>query len=298
MFTNTIRAIRFGRSGVMAAAPKGEYLTNQQLAEIAPTIFKEERHSSRSERFEVIPTFQLLDGLRNEGFVPVKVQVGGSKDEEKRNFTKHLIRFRRMSDLTGSLTRVGDSVAEVVMLNAHDGTSSYQLHAGLFRLVCTNGMTVSDGDFGFVRVGHAGKDIMSKVIEGTYSVIDDAQRAIGMSRQMQEISVNVEEQRVFGEAALALRFDEAEKPEVTGMQVIQARRAADVGSNLWLTFNRAQENLVRGGLRFTHRNPTTLRVQHRETRPVRSADGDIRLNRALWVLAKEFANLKGQPVTA
>lgn len=283
---------RFGRGGIQLQAQRGEALSYEQIAQFAPTVFSTERHASRSERFQVIPTHELLTGLSKEGFVPVKVQVGGSRDEEKRAFTKHLIRFRRQDDLVGA-PKVGDSHPEVVLLNAHDGTSSYQLHAGLFRLVCLNGLTVSDQNFGSVKVGHSGKGVLDKVIEGTYRVLDDAVAALEGAQALRSVGLNRDEQRIFGEAALRLRFDEENLPRVEGTQVIRPRREADVGNDLWLTFNRAQENLVRGGLQYRHTNEETNRVTYRDTRPVNSADGDLKLNRALWHLANEFAKLKG-----
>ena len=289
---------RFGRGGIQLAAPRGEALSYDQIAHFAPTVFANDRHSSRSERFQVIPTHELLAGLAKEGFVPVKVQVGGSRDEEKRAFTKHLLRFRRQDDLTGA-PKVGDSHPEVVLLNAHDGTSSYQLHAGLFRLVCLNGLTVSDQDFGSVKVGHSGKGVLDKVIEGTYRVLDDAVAALEGAQELRGIELNRDEQRIFGEAALRLRFDEETLPrDITGHQVIRPRREADLSNDLWLTFNRAQENLIRGGLNYRHVNQETNRSTYRDTRPVQSADGDLKLNRALWHLANEFAKLKGHSVAA
>ena len=288
---------RFGRGGIQIAAPRGEALSYEQIAQFAPTVFANDRHSSRSERFQVIPTHELLAGLSKEGFVPVKVQVGGSRDEEKRAFTKHLIRFRRSDDLTGA-PKVGDSHPEVVLLNAHDGTSSYQLHAGLFRLVCLNGLTVSDQDFGSVKVGHSGRNVLDKVIEGTYRVLDDAVAALGHAQQLQTVAVDRDEQRIFGEAALRLRFDDETLPRINGSEVVRPRREADLAPNLWNTFNRAQENLIRGGLSYRHTNEETNRVSFRETRPVNGADGDLKLNRALWHLANEFAKLKGQAIAA
>lgn len=294
VFTLDRSVRRFGRGGISLVAQRGEALDYDRIARFAPTVFANDRHESRSERFQVIPTFQLLDGLRKEGFVPVKVQVGGARDENKRAFTKHLIRFRRVDDLTGP-AKVGDSHPEVTLLNAHDGTSSYQLHAGLFRLVCLNGLTVSDANFGSVKVGHSGKGVLDKVIEGTYRVIDDAVLAIDSARELAEVRLDRDEQRIFGEAALRLRFDEEAIPQIDGSTVVQPRRTADALPDLWHTFNRAQENLVRGGLPYTHRSETG-RVTHRDTRPVQSADGDIKLNRALWHLANEFAKLKGVQV--
>lgn len=288
---------RFGRGGIQIAAPRGEALSYEQIAQFAPTVFANDRHSSRSERFQVIPTHELLAGLSKEGFVPVKVQVGGSRDAEKRAFTKHLIRFRRQDDLAG-VPKVGDSHPEVVLINAHDGTSSYQLHAGLFRLVCLNGLTVSDQDFGSVKVGHSGRNVLDKVIEGTYRVLDDAVAALGHAQQLQTVAVDRDEQRIFGEAALRLRFDDETLPRINGSEVVRPRREADLAPNLWNTFNRAQENLIRGGLSYRHTNEETNRVSFRETRPVNGADGDLKLNRALWHLANEFAKLKGQAIAA
>lgn len=299
---NSFVSSRFGRGGVRASAHRGEYLTHEQLERIAPTIFKEERHSSRSEKFEVIPTFQLLGELEKEGFYPVKVQVGGSRDYEKRGFTKHLLRLRRRDDLTGA-PKVGDSFPEIVLVNAHDGTASYQIHAGLFRLVCSNGLTVSDDQWGSVRVGHTGKDVLGKVIEGTYTVLDNAVQALDQAAELRAISLTRDEERVFGEAALRLRFEEESLPKITGDDVVRPRRGADWAerdgrNSLWLTFNKAQENLVRGGLFYRHTSETTRRITDRRTRPVQSADGDLKLNRALWHLTKEFAALKGRALAA
>lgn len=291
VFTLDRTVRRFGRGGIQLQARKGEFLSYEQIAQFAPTVFANDRHESRSEKFQVIPTHQLLAGLQKEGFVPVKVQVGGSRDVEKRAFTKHLLRFRRLNDLTGA-PKVGDSHPEVALLNAHDGTSSYQLHAGLFRLICENGLTVSDQDFGSVRVGHSGRNILDKVIEGTYRVLDDAVVALDHAQELRAVALSHDERRIFGEAALRLRFDEETLPkDISGLEVTRARRDADVGNDLWLTFNKAQENLVRGGLHYRHEGENG-RVTHRDTRPVQSADSDVKLNRALWHLANEFAKLK------
>lgn len=281
---------RFGRGAVNLQAPRGEALTLDQIQQYAPTVFKDEAHSSRSERFVQIPTHELLGGMAKAGFFPVKVSVGGSSDVEKRNFTKHMIRFRRHSELSlGS--SVGDSVPEVVMLNAHDGTSSYALYAGIFRLVCSNGMIVADENYGSLKIGHAGKNTLDKVIEGTYTVINDATLALEHAQELKAIDLTPDEQALFGTAALALRFDKPEDYNIPGSEVVRARRSADLGSNLWLTFNRAQENLIKGGLSYDLTNAQG-KVSHRESRPVQSVDGDVKLNKALWALAQGYAQLK------
>ena len=57
------------------------------------------------------------------------------------------------------------SIPEIVLVNAHDGTSAYQLRAGLFRPLCTNGLIARIGDFGFISVPHRAS-VVADVVEG------------------------------------------------------------------------------------------------------------------------------------
>ncbi len=42
----------------------------------------------------------------------------------------------------------------LILLNSHDGTGSYQLMSGVFRIVCRNGLIVSEGEAHMIRVPH------------------------------------------------------------------------------------------------------------------------------------------------
>jgi hypothetical protein len=74
-----------------------------------------------------------------------------------------MLRLRREGQITGK------QVPEIILLNSHDGTSSYQMLPGLFRAVCQNGLVCGES-FGEVRVPHKG-DVVSQVIEGAYEVL-------------------------------------------------------------------------------------------------------------------------------
>lgn len=49
---------------------KERALTNDELIRYVPSVFSEDKHASRSERYTYIPTITLLDNLRTEGFQP------------------------------------------------------------------------------------------------------------------------------------------------------------------------------------------------------------------------------------
>ena len=113
-----------------------EPLTNEQLYRFAPSIFAQEKHGSRSDKYTYIPTIEVVNGLRKEGFQPFWAVQSRSRDENKRNFTKHMIRLRHENQIADR------EVCEIVLINSHDGTSSYQMMCGIFRLVCQDRKSV------------------------------------------------------------------------------------------------------------------------------------------------------------
>lgn len=270
-------ASRFNGNFLRSASP----LSDAQIMAVAPSIFAEEKHGSRSERYTYIPTGNVLQALRKEGFQPFFVCQTRSRDAGKREHNKHLVRLRHASQIAGA------EANEIILLNSHDGTSSYQMLAGMFRFVCMNGMVCGD-TLNDIRVRHSG-DIVDNVIEGAFRVLDDFDLVNDQKDGMKALTLNSGEQDAFARAAISLKYDTvtAAAP-ITESQVLRARRHEDHASDLWTTFNRAQENLVQGGLQA--RTATGKRTT---TRPVGSIDGNIKLNRALWVLAEEMRKLKG-----
>lgn len=282
------RMSKFGSGAIIVRSRGDDPLTLAEIEARTPSVFAVDKHESRSERFTYVPTIDVLGALAQEGFHPYEVRQGGSRDVAKRAFTKHLVKLRKVG---ARPSKVGDSVREVLLLNAHDGTSSYQLMSGLFRLVCLNGMIVSDGQAQHVRIPHKG-DIIHEVIDAAYTIVDDGARIDKAVENMQHIELSVGEQNAYAEAALHLRYAEDEVPALDPRRLLHPRRMADQGSDLWRSFNRVQENLEHGGIAYNQRSETTRRIAHRHTRPVNSIDGSVALNRALWTLTEKLRELK------
>lgn len=258
-------------------------LTDDAIRSVAPSIFAEDKAASRSERYTYIPTIQVLRGLAREGFAPFMVTQARTRDESNREFTKHMIRLRH-ADTLGEAA--GETANEIILVNSHNGSSSYQMLAGVFRFVCKNGLVVGEVQED-IRIPHRG-DVVDQVIEGAHRVLGDFD-AIDASREaMRETPLNEAHQHAFARAALALRFEPpAHTPApVTEAQILAPRRDEDSGSDLWSVFNRVQENAISGGL--VGRSPSGRRTQ---TRRIEGVDRSVALNRALWVLAEEMRAL-------
>jgi len=112
-------------SGTARVIRSDEPLTEDQMRAAAPSIFATGKHASRSERYTYIPTIDVLRGLRREGFEPFMVAQGASRMEGKTEFTKHMIRMRHAGQV-----QTKPEANEIILINSHDGASSYQMLAG------------------------------------------------------------------------------------------------------------------------------------------------------------------------
>ncbi|MCE9658294.1 MAG: DUF945 domain-containing protein [Burkholderiales bacterium] len=263
-------------------------LVEEQMRLAAPSIFALGKHASRSERYTYIPTIDVLRGLRKEGFEPFMVAQSRSRIAGKTEFTKHLIRMRHAGQAEPRGEARGEA-NEIILINSHDGASSYQMLAGVFSFVCCNGL-VCGSVSNDVRIPHKG-NVQDEVIEGAFRVLEDFEAVEDCTAAMKRVTLDEGEERAFATAALALRYGdrtEGQPPApITVEQLMEARRPEDFGRNLWKAFNRVQENAIRGGQ--PGRSTQGRRIR---TREVASIDRGVSLNRALWVLAEEMRKLK------
>lgn len=282
--------IRNDRNQVASSQP----LTLDEVKRYAPSAFATQPHESRSSRYVYIPTVNIIEGMMRHGFQPFQAKQSRSRLEGRTEFTKHMIRFRHMDIATANSTLDG-MAPEVILINSHDGSSRYKLLAGIFRFVCENGLIVAESTTGSISIMHSG-NILDNVIEGSYRIIEDSQKSLNAATQWSQLQLTSGEQKVFAESAHILRFADNEgkvETPITAAQLLQPRRSDDAGNDLWKTFNRVQENAVKGDLR-ARKQPQAGEWRGRRvtTREVKGIDQDVKLNRALWQLAERMAELK------
>ncbi|KAB0644190.1 DUF932 domain-containing protein [Burkholderia latens] len=257
-------------------------LSDDQMRRVAPSIFADGKHESRSERYAYIATIDVLRGLRSEGFQPFMICQTRVRDSSKRKFTKHMLRLRHADQITG------EEADEIVLLNSHDGTSSYQMLAGTFRFVCQNGMVAGE-NVADIRVPHKG-NVVQNVINGAFDVLDGFELIREQKDGMRAVALDCDEQHAFARSALALRYDPTDAealPPISEGQLLAPRRFEDRRDDLWSVFNRVQENLTKGGLHGRSRSGRAM-----STRPITGIDQSVKLNRALWMLADAMRRMK------
>lgn len=271
---------------------KGERrLSEDEMRSLAPSIFATEAHASRSDRFAPIPTIEVLRKIAKEGFVPVGVKQSRSRDPGRAEFTKHLIRLRR---LDGKQRKVGDTVFEMLLTNANDGTARYKLMAGLWRIRCMNSLVTMHEKLAATMIRHSG-DAAEEVLEASFKVLELADRTLACAENWGRLSLAEPERMSFARKAHKMRWkgkDYGVASAVPPAKLLEARREGDLGSDLWTTFNVVQENIIRGGLEGDGKD-SCGRVTRYTSRPVNGIDADVTMNTELWELADGFARKHG-----
>jgi hypothetical protein len=242
------------------------------LTQSVPAAFAETPDVNRTSRhYQFISTARVIDALLEAGFEPTRAQQ--TRSHGSPNHARHMIRF---SYIKSELSLI-DAVPELILINSHDATSAYTLRAGLFRPVCTNGLCSQIGDFGLLHVPHRG-NVIHNVVDGALQIARGFSDITCIVEQMAARTLDDRERRDFAAAALHVRYPHAEQHvPVLADQLLSARRDADFGNSLWLTYNVVQENLVAGGLHGRSASGRSSR-----TRAIRAIRYDIRINVGLW----------------
>ena len=254
-------------------------MTEQELVHIAPSIFADHAHADTSKRYGFVPTATIVRQMVESGFNPIYASEQHVRKADRIGFQKHMIRFRHED---WKPEKVGDVLPEIVLVNSHDRTSAFTFHAGIFRLVCSNGMVVADSTIESIHIRHSG-NILEDVVAGTAAIAKSLPLVFDEIKRFTSRILSQDEQLTFATAGLMLKYDNEEDIPIVAQRVLAAHRQEDVGDDLWRVFNRVQENLIVGGQRGNVHN-------YRRTRGVRGIDQGISLNKGLWELGSALLN--------
>lgn len=261
-------------------------ISDEQLNALAPSVFASQPIAGVSDRYSFLPTSSILNGMRENGWVPVRAEQQSVRTETRRGFQKHLIRFARAEHLAA--WDKNQVRPEMVLLNSHDKSSAYQLHCGLFRLVCLNGMVVSDGTFARISIKHSGFNPDS-VIEASFDVLEAVPQIMDKVKLFQDRILTDAGRLALATGAATYRWEDPNKAPVNPSMLLNPRRYGDGAKDLWTTLNTVQENITRGGQRdYSRRRPDGSRMP--KSRAIKGIDEDMKLNKALWQMAEVLRN--------
>lgn len=263
--------------------PSGITITDEVRRNF-PAVFAEAPSPRMTDSYQFYPSYRLIEDMDRFGMKLVQIGQQSSIKRDPRH-QLHVLRFQPNGADASSL-QVGDSRMELVILNSHNGRNRFQAHAGIFRLVCLNGMVVADKNLGQIRNKHVGANNSYDVIK---ELIDGMAKRVGIIGPKIDtwsaLMLDEAQQIALAREAMSIRqFPDWLEPT----QLIDARRpedneAEDGSRSLWTTFNVIQENVIKGGVDKTGAGRPSA------TRPITGAFNDVAVNTALWEVLEDYA---------
>lgn len=262
-------------------------LTDSDIEFICPVAFKEKMTKSEikklglSKHYSFVPTSRVINDLRSLGWNPVDAKQVKARKKETNGYQKHMITFENDSYKTEGATEY----PQLLLTNSHDGGNAFTLSAGIFRLVCENGLVIKSEDYGTSRLVHKGYsfDSIQKLVNDFVATIDETLTRI---TAMKEVELTKAQQMEFAKAAALLRFTEKSYNEQNISDVVDlddllsVDRKEDAGDGLWEVYNRVQESIVQGSFHYIGGNKKS-----RKARPIKNFKQSIDVNKKLSELA-------------
>ena len=245
-----------------------------------PAVFGAPVEGTVSKRYEAIPTAKIVDLMGDLGWKPVAGnQIKPRKKVSSADTVKHAVVFQQYEAKENDNGVTG----QIVLVNSHDSLSSYRLYYGLYRFVCANGLMVGD-EFAQAKIRHMGRDaVFANIEEATKSFVLHSEEVNAKIDDWRNIRLGYGTQIAFAKEAAILRFGEAKAGWFKPGDFLAARNSEDKhGDSLWNTYNKVQENLVKGGIKGrSPKRSVSLRGLN--------GLGSIAFNQNLWNLAETYA---------
>ena len=258
------------------------FLTKEQIKEKASSIFTMIGSPETSEKYSHISTESIIDDMELLGWGVIDCkQVRARKGV---GFQKHLIVFRNNEIVING--EDGDTVyPQILLTNSHDGKNAFTFTAGLFRMICENGLVVTTQEFENMRIRHMGYDFEA-LQETIKSIVEKLPLTIDSMNKFKQVQLGQKQALDFAKKALEVRFSKEEMKiiKVDLTELLNPTRPEDKGTDLWSTFNVVQEKLVHGMFNYQYGNKS------RKARKIKNFQQDMKLNSELYSLALEYVN--------
>ena len=271
-----------------------DFLSLEEIKEMAPSVFTTNGSKDTSDKYTHIPTDRVIRDLEVLGWKVADVKEVAARKEDNKGFQKHLVVFRNEDVvITGE---DGDTVyPQILLTNSHDGKNSFKFQAGLFRMICENGLVIADESFEDYSIRHMGYDFdaLQSLIKDMVSNLD---LTVESMNKMKQIELDEKQQIELAKKLLEVRLEgtgntyDKDQPEMINW----SQRKEDNGVDLWSVFNRQQENIMEGNFKYFNEEKygkyenVNIEFASRNARPIKNFKQDMDVNKKMFAVALEL----------
>ena len=284
----------------MAQTKKENFMQvyQKEVKGINPIYSNAQNLEKTSNKYGFISSEKILQFFENKGFTLDEVSYAKTKDLSNAGYQKHIMIFSRPDLFIDNGNKL-----QLLVTNSHDAKSSLRLNIGVFRVVCANGL-VSGEDFLERRVLHKG-DFKKQLSESLDYIVANIGSVKDQVNTMKSHKVTFEQAQSYMKKVVDLRLENINGlKDINLATVDQVRRGHDAGDDIYTFFNRVQESIIRGGIRYTTETKkldenkvelldcfgnNILQIKNGTTRAIKDFTRKTELNKALWNEALKLA---------
>ena len=268
---------------VMLSFGKGldGYLTKDQIRNSSPLVFADApTNPDVSKKYLFVNTETIIDDLEKLGWLPVQAAQRKGRKEGGTIFSKHMVAFQN-PEIKITSADGDDAFPRILLTNSHDGMQAFKFSVGIFRLVCSNGLVVADEQFSDFKIKHKGYTF-GELRNVVRQAVEDLPNRVQVMNDMKNRILTQEEKNKLALDAMLIRagVDNLEYDAETIEDILEPKRKADAGDDLWRVFNVVQEKITQGDF---HAALTGAKV--RKVRKIKSFEKDLKVNKELFKLA-------------
>ena len=259
-----------------------KYLSKANIRSLAPSVFSEKPSEDVSSKYTHIPTERVIDDMELLGWKPIEAKEVKARKKSTKGFQKHLLIFRNDDVVING--KDGDTVfPQILLTNSHDGKNAFTFQAGLYRLICENGLVIADTQFEDVKMRHMGykfEDLQVLIKE----MVEKLPLTVESMNQMKAKELEQEQILAFAKEAINTRFTEKEvnRIQIDWDAFIEPVRKEDAGKDLWSVFNVVQEKIIEGDFEYR------IGGKPRKAREIKNFKQDMKINKELFELALDY----------
>jgi hypothetical protein len=288
-------------------------LNDKEIEHLCPVAFKstmskaEIKKLGLSKHYSFVPTMKVVNDLRELGYECVDATQVKARKKSTNGYQKHMLTFEHPNHKIDQVKEVeiadGETETQIqkpteypqiLLTNSHDGGNAFTLSAGIFRLVCSNGLVIKTEDYGSARLVHKGYsfEAVQKLVKEFEETISEV---INKITAMKKVELTKAQQIEFAKKAALLRFTAKSYNEDNIADVVQiddllhAERPEDKGNGLYEVYNRVQESLVKGKYLYASSGKVNAEgTKVRKGREIKNFKQSIDVNKKLSELAFEL----------
>jgi len=245
--------------------------TPELIKSTAPSVFATSPSPKMTGKYTFVPTEEVIEFFDREGW-----QVSSVKQTGKGIHSLHEIKFRN-----GELPKIGDTLVEAIVRNSHNGTAAFSMGSGLFRLVCSNGLTVPTAvaEKFTMRHNQFQLDDVKQLADSFSKKLPMIEQSVG---RMMRRELTTDEKIDFVRESAKIRFNsEKTLTDLEILGLLTPNRKDDEGDDMWKVFNVIQEKLIRGGVKVTNNRGKITKMKS-----IENIISQNNINTKLWELAE------------